>query len=515
MSRPAKLQFTASHVACDRWPGGTALLRRLGAGNVPEGLPLFDAQAAGLPPDPTGLDRDRLARRLVAVNRSLGNPLDAPTVDAIRGGAFFIVTGQQPGLLGGPAYTLLKAVTAVQHARRLSQRLAATVLPAFWIAAEDHDLAEVDHCTIAGTTLRCPPDSNATNSGRSPVNDVPLEPCRDRIIASIDALPDHARCEADLAAIVRGIDWSSYTTQFASALRAMLGDVPLVLLEPMRMRDVLAPALSQVVARADAMPEAFDAGRALLQGQGFEPQLQEVGLFEITGNVRRRTQLRPGVAQQVLDEPERFSPGAALRPIVQDAALPVLCTIGGPGEMMYLWQIGPLYEAVGVRRSAIWPRLSATVVDPATRELADRFDLPAERILQAAERLRAFDPLANANALPHVRRMQQQGEELMQAIDACAPVGDQVVERARRSIRYQVRKIAAHLAHQKREQQGVGRSQLRRVADAVMPRGQPAERVVAGLDWFGRFGPALVEHLLTEADVSRIVHHLIEVRTQP
>src|SRR5690606_5855128 len=69
--------------------------------------------------------------------------------------AMAVVTGQQAGLLTGPMYTLAKAMTAVRLAERLDSE-DRPVVPVFWVATQDHDVAEVDHAYLldASETLR-------------------------------------------------------------------------------------------------------------------------------------------------------------------------------------------------------------------------------------------------------------------------------------------------------------------------------------------------------------------------
>ena len=62
------------------------------------------------------------------------------------------VTGQQAGLFGGPLYTLLKAVTAIRVAARASRDHGITVVPVFWIDAEDHDWNEIASCGVLDAT---------------------------------------------------------------------------------------------------------------------------------------------------------------------------------------------------------------------------------------------------------------------------------------------------------------------------------------------------------------------------
>ena len=112
------------------------------------------------PPTTKGIDdaaremllEDSVRRAVVEVlrnqNRLFGGD-DATTrnLDRLRDGAFAVVTGQQVGLFGGPAYSIYKALTAIHVARELSER-GVNAVPVFWLATEDHDLAEVDHCFV-------------------------------------------------------------------------------------------------------------------------------------------------------------------------------------------------------------------------------------------------------------------------------------------------------------------------------------------------------------------------------
>ncbi len=81
---------------------------------------------------------------LGGVNRRLGADQEAlKSIDALGKGAVAILTGQQVGLFGGPLYTLYKALTAVELARRATSQLNRPVVPLFWMDADDHDFDEV------------------------------------------------------------------------------------------------------------------------------------------------------------------------------------------------------------------------------------------------------------------------------------------------------------------------------------------------------------------------------------
>ena len=69
-------------------------------------------------------------------------------IEKLRAGARAVVTGQQVGLLGGPLLTLLKAATAVARAKQATKATGVEHVPVFWLATEDHDLAEVDQVSL-------------------------------------------------------------------------------------------------------------------------------------------------------------------------------------------------------------------------------------------------------------------------------------------------------------------------------------------------------------------------------
>ena len=113
------------------------------------------------PPTAAGIDAAAREVRLDSATRSSvveilreqncrfapGNKLDPATarnLDRLAAGAVAIVTGQQVGLFSGPAFTFYKALSAVRCADETTRR-GTDAVPIFWLATEDHDLAEVNH----------------------------------------------------------------------------------------------------------------------------------------------------------------------------------------------------------------------------------------------------------------------------------------------------------------------------------------------------------------------------------
>ena len=86
---------------------------------------------------------DSDARRRALGALTIPESVEAGRLDRwIEERGIVVTTGQQPGLLGGPLYSLYKGISAVRLAERLEELLARPVLPVFWVASEDHDWDE-------------------------------------------------------------------------------------------------------------------------------------------------------------------------------------------------------------------------------------------------------------------------------------------------------------------------------------------------------------------------------------
>ncbi len=135
-----------------------------------------------------GRDRERLAAELQAQARGFGaGELTLANIARLSKGARAVVTGQQVGLLGGPLLVLEKAATAIVRAQEATARTGVDHVPVFWLATEDHDLAEVDQVALltktSVETLRA-----GMKSGGAPVGGVVLGDEIEAVLAQAEEL---------------------------------------------------------------------------------------------------------------------------------------------------------------------------------------------------------------------------------------------------------------------------------------------------------------------------------------
>ena len=109
------------------------------------------------PPSEAGIDAaarevhldPEVRRTVVEVLREQNRAFGADAVqrekniDRLAAGAVAIVTGQQVGLFSGPPTRCTKHLR-YRSPRELTKR-GTEAVPVFWLATEDHDLAEINH----------------------------------------------------------------------------------------------------------------------------------------------------------------------------------------------------------------------------------------------------------------------------------------------------------------------------------------------------------------------------------
>lgn len=321
----------------------------------------------------TAKHRDRAALVDMLQRQSARLPSDdarTQSLQTLRGSdAVVVVTGQQVGWLGGPAYTLVKALAAVELARRITARGVPTI-PVFWMASGDHDLVEVATApTLDGPSVRL----NLEDRG-SPVGgiELPVDVAETRE-QWLSRLPMSARASA------RALSKSYRPGQtlagaFAQTLAELTAGTGLLLFDscdpsaapwarPVFERELLGNEPARKLLLASPQPHVVPVDRDVTQvfyvddaGRRQRLVRTDAGVSWGDGSLSREA-----LATALADSPERFSPAALLRPVVQDSVLPTVATLAGPTERRYLAQMQALYGWADVvpshvvQRPALFP----------------------------------------------------------------------------------------------------------------------------------------------------------------
>jgi bacillithiol synthase len=357
--------------------------------------------------------RREVAAALRDINKTLGaGDATQRNLDRLENGAVAIVSGQQVGLLGGPAYAFYKALSAIRIAEELS-KAGILAVPVFWMATEDHDLDEVRHVSwFKGgklTRFELPPGETP---GR-PVGQVKLGSSMEEITKTAVELlggPGSTVIASILQESYRADE--TYGSAFGKLFARVFADYGLILLDPLdaRLHRIAAPVFRKVLEDRDALTEKLLQRSKELEGAGFDPQVKVAAtstlLFHFqdglrlpvvaAGNGAGSVKFKSGTASWSRDEalrlvdaePEAFSPNALLRPVVQDYLLPTAAFSAGPAEISYLAQSEVAYRHILGRMPVLLPRADFTVLDAKADKLLQRYQLCIENIWAGPQELR-------------------------------------------------------------------------------------------------------------------------------
>ena len=454
-------------------------------------------------------------------------------------GTVAIVTGQQAGLFGGPVFTLLKAATAIRLADRVSREHGVAAVPVFWIDAEDHDWEEVRACAVLAEDL-----SVASIEAAAP------EGAGERTIGSLE-WPDAVTDAAD--ALVRALPPTEFTPwlteivhasyapgrgvaeSFGRMLDAVLGPHGLVVYDSSER--AAKPLVADLFARELEHPgrTALLAARAGadLVSRGYHmqvtPHADSAALFELDGGrvpikyeggqfvVGAAAVPAPEMVARARAHPEAFSPNVLLRPLVQDTLFPTVCYVAGPNELAYLAQLRGVYEAFGVPMPLMQPRASATLIDASAARFLAKYDVPLETLQPRDEH--ALNELLKMRLPPEVERTMREASEAigarLEAVIAAVPTIDPTLEGRARSalgrMQHELETLQAKVLQAAKRRDETLRRQFTHVQAQAFPDGQPQERIIGGISFLGRYGPAVVARLLDELPVDGGTHWVVTI----
>src|ERR1700734_4098042 len=383
-------------------PGTTPLFRDFAdhaAASHPAGLRRwypsnpFSMDWASHSPNLDASHRGHLAEalRTQAENFAAGEAVFA-NIERLKQGAAAVVTGQQVVLFGGPLLTLLKAATAIRKAQDATKASGREHVPIFWLATEDHDLAEVDQVALLSKTEVETLSLGLKAPRPLPVGTLPVDGGSDEGLKHLEATLNQA---SELLAWepISNVLRECYTpgatlaSAFGRLLTKIFAEFGLIVMDAAA-RDfhaMGASVLQAALERADELEDALLVRSQDLEASGYHAQVLVTAdhslLFLIDTETGSRLPLRrtadgewkagarvyttAELLQILAAEPERLSPNALLRPVFQDTILPAAAYIGGPAEIAYFAQSAVVYEQALGRVTPVLPRLSATLIEPA------------------------------------------------------------------------------------------------------------------------------------------------------
>jgi bacillithiol biosynthesis cysteine-adding enzyme BshC len=451
-----------------------------------------------------------------------------------------VVAGQQPGLFGGPLYTVYKALTCVHLARRVEEASGRPTVPIFWVASDDHDFDEVRKAWVTDGFGSDPVlleyEAGGPHASFSRIRiGAAIEPVLAKLEEALGAAPEAGLVMARLKdAYAPGRSWAE---AFARFMAGVVGPLGMIVFDPAdaEAKRVALPVFEREVelgGRSAAV--ARDRGEALVR-RGYHAQIaragnelnlfwhgdaereavrvDEDGAFRAAGGQRwtRQELIAAGRAR-----PEDLSPGVLLRPLVEDYLLPTAAYVGGPSEVAYWAQVFALYPLFEMAPPAIAPRAGATLLEPKVARTLNKFHLSWEALsgdveVVIREALRAILPEQFRGVFEEERKKWSDGfrriEEQVLAFD---PSLKPAVIAAHGRVEREIETLEKKLLHVWKRRQEESVQQIRRARSHLFPHGELQERVACYAGFASRHGAWLTERL-TDALQDPGAHELVSL----
>ncbi len=461
---------------------------------------------------PPRADRAELARALATANASYGHPAAERLAEKLADPATrVVVTGQQPGLYGGPLLTLSKMVAAVLWAEAFEQA-GAPAVAVFWVATEDHDWAELARATFLtkGAVRRF-------DLGADPA---PLLPVGMRTFG-----PGLQAIESELGDTELPRNWYRPDARFGEAfsrfLVASLGERAPLMLDSMlpEVKRLEEPWLRRLVEQRDRVTAGQAAADSEIQSRGYalqvKPQPGLSPLFMLHGQERRRIawegddayalrgledSVRPmdELRRILADNPSVISPGVLARPAIQDALLGATLQIMGPSELSYMSQVAPIYPLLGIDPPWTTLRPQALVLEERQAgyleelgiALPELFGTPLDRLVA--------DKLGEDLVGPVRDQIETLLESLVVPLGAIDRGLEGPLRKTRSHIGRGLEQLSGKVAGAVARRHEVWGRRLEQILTACLPDGRQQERLLCVAHFVARHGPRFADALLDQ-----------------
>ena len=468
--------------------------------------------------DRSGTDRETLAHELEHQHQAFSEqfPLVRSNIDALRrSDCYTVTTGHQLCLATGPMFFLYKIITTINLCKELSKRHPGKhFVPVYWMATEDHDIAEIDHFQVNGQTLHANSSWHGP-SGRQTVED--LAPLWDELQT---LLKGKTNAEQVVERFRRAYVTSSSLADSTRALvLGLFGEEGLLVIDADRpvFKKMFASVLRQELFGGATRPVVGEVIDRMQVRHKAQVHVRELNLFYLQDHRRDRIERVEDGSFKVVDtdltfsaeqidemltrNPERFSPNVILRPLYQESILPDVATVGGPAEVAYWLLLLPLFELHGIPFPVLVPRNQALLLPGRALDKFLRQGFNPEEVFLPAEELTARWLSRNEQLQPSIEKARTQLNEVFESVVGLLSGIDATLEssvraEAQRSMNGLDQLERKGIAALKRRHE-LALAQIRSIAERVKPFGSPQERIENFSGFASEYGAeALVKGLL-------------------
>lgn len=430
---------------------------------------------------------------------------------------FTITTGHQLNIFTGPLYFVYKIATVVKAAQQLNTQYPDyQFVPVYWAATEDHDAAEINHFSLFGKTY------NWETAEKGAVGRFSTE----GLDLVLDSLPE--KFEVFERAYRENNNLADATRSFVHDL---FGHTGLLMLDAdsRELKKSLREVMRHDILENTTQKEAAKAEK-IIENLGYKPQIhiREINFFYLEDGLRERivaensnfkvlnTDIEFSLDQllySIENEPEKFSPNVALRPLYQELILPNLSYTGGPAEIIYWLQLKPVFDKFNIPFPILLPRNFAMIVSKTNHKKMQKLNLTITDLLQDEHTLKQQYLAKNGGEIS-IEGEQKQLQDLFNSLEKKAIEVDKTLQDFVRAEASRIEKslegIEKRIRKAEEKKHEVALSQMVGIKQKLFPNGGLQERSENILNYYANhqhitdellevFDPFCMElHVLTE-----------------
>ncbi|MDH3252240.1 MAG: bacillithiol biosynthesis cysteine-adding enzyme BshC [Ignavibacteria bacterium] len=456
---------------------------------------------------------------------------------------YAVVTGQQVGIFGGPLYSVYKTITAIKLAENLKKKFPHyDFVPVFWVEGEDHDFAEMNNVGILApdskyVKVEYLPGGSMPERNMGPVGELVFDDHLQDTFAGLEAALQKTEFTAGVLERLRSsyAAGATFNSGFVSWMNALFEEWGVVFVSPHdpRLKRMMSPLFVKELSEFPHTSQlVIDRSAELEQSYHAQIKPKSINLFLFHKNGRylieprendfslkgTRHYLSPEELLAIAREtPEQLSPNVVLRPIAQDTILPTVAYVGGPSEIAYNAQLGPVYESFGIVRPVLYPRASASFAGERLERVREKYqldhidffsnpDVITKRVLTQIAEVKLDELFDDSRA--RVREVYKElGFGLKEIDSTLLGALEGIVSKSDHNLDVLHEKAGAA---QRRRNETVVR-QIERASHEFLPGGTLQERGLSIVYFMNKYGPDLVRWFVDELDITTFKHQIMSL----
>lgn len=467
-----------------------------------------------------------LAQVLREQYKAIGPPGKAVTeaLDALESGeAITVTTGHQICLLTGPLYVIFKIASTVKLARILQGEYPQKkIVPVYWAATEDHDFEEIRSIFLNEKKYTWNPPGPVSGAvGRISTSGM------EQFFREIELGENHPLTINRIYRVFKKA-WTEQPTlshAMRKAVHDLFGEYGLVCLDAddARLKKEATALFKKELFEQPSYPFIKKSTESLIAlGYKTPVEPREINLFYLKDGLRERI-VRNQNGWEVLNadilfsadelkaelknNPERFSPNVALRPVFQEMVLPNIAYIGGAAEITYWLQLKSVFDAFNTPFPVLIPRDGfLPIPEQAYRAFRD-YGFSDEDLLKNPETLLKrylSEKMESALTIEkEIETIETLFRHLKERFAFTGPQAEKTFGASEKNIRQEVKKMRAKALKLAAKKEESLQNFLKKTNGLAQPDGAPAERKYNFLEYLGIWEDPPIKTLIESCDPLR------------